>query len=264
MKLLIVYAGAEWSDAAVDDLSRAGLPAEAEALIACIKDSKVDHAASRLAEMFPRWNVTTVGCHQAAKASLLETARTWGPDLTVVDGGTRMEPAQLFGRALHTYLLHHSQASVRVGRKSPNPPGDPPRLIVAVGGAAPSEAAVRAIAARHWPPGTLVHIVTAVNAMLAQSGISGELSYAHHRQVLTDAMHQSADLLQKAGLGVTTEFRDAVPAELILSQAEHFHADCVFLGSRDPGFLARTLLGSVASAVFSQAHCSVEVVRRKS
>ncbi|MBO0799053.1 MAG: universal stress protein, partial [Blastocatellia bacterium] len=49
---------------------------------------------------------------------------------------------------------------------------------------------------------------------------------------------------------------------LLVSEAESWGADCVFVGARGLGRAGRFLIGSVSSSVAARAHCSVEVVRR--
>src|SRR3712207_8455844 len=46
MKVLIAYDGSAYADAALDDLRRAGLPREAEALIVSVSDGLVDPSSS--------------------------------------------------------------------------------------------------------------------------------------------------------------------------------------------------------------------------
>jgi nucleotide-binding universal stress UspA family protein len=47
-----------------------------------------------------------------------------------------------------------------------------------------------------------------------------------------------------------------------LEKAEEWNADCIFVGTRDfkSGF-ERFRLGSVSTAIVTNAHCSVEIVR---
>jgi nucleotide-binding universal stress UspA family protein len=263
MKLLVVYDGTDCSDIAIDDLSRAGLPHEGQAMVACIKHADTHAPVHRLQALLPHWKVETDGCHGGARQSLIEKTRAWQPDLILVGEGEKLAFSRLFGVPICKYLLHHAHTSVRVGRRSANPADQPPRLLVAIGGAEPSQAAVRLIAARHWPAGTQARIVSAIDAMLYQAGGSGTIVYDHMREHHTAALHHAADHLRNAGLHVTAELHDAVPVELILRQAEEFHADCIFLGTKDTGFIERTLIGSISSTVFAAANCSVEVARDK-
>jgi nucleotide-binding universal stress UspA family protein len=53
------------------------------------------------------------------------------------------------------------------------------------------------------------------------------------------------------------------PKRLLLSEAERWDADGVFVGARGLSRLERLLLGSVSMAAPPRAQCSVEVVRAK-
>ena len=54
---------------------------------------------------------------------------------------------------------------------------------------------------------------------------------------------------------------DEEPKRLLLSEAESWDADSIFVGARGLGGFRRCLLGSVSSAVAARAYCSVEIVR---
>jgi nucleotide-binding universal stress UspA family protein len=53
------------------------------------------------------------------------------------------------------------------------------------------------------------------------------------------------------------------PKRLLISEAEDWGADCIFVGARGLSHIERFWLGSVSTAVAPRAHCSVEVVREK-
>jgi nucleotide-binding universal stress UspA family protein len=70
--------------------------------------------------------------------------------------------------------------------------------------------------------------------------------------------------LRAAGLALSTTVEISDPRRLLLDEAEKWGADCIFVGTRGHNRLNHWLLGSVATAVVSRAHCSVEVVRASS
>jgi nucleotide-binding universal stress UspA family protein len=68
--------------------------------------------------------------------------------------------------------------------------------------------------------------------------------------------------LQAAELIVSSKVEQGDPKQLIVANAEEWGAECIFIGaSQGYRALEQLLLGSVATAVVSRAHCSVEVVR---
>jgi nucleotide-binding universal stress UspA family protein len=264
MRILIAYEGSAHSDAAVDDLPRAGLPDDAKALVVCSSESPecphAKSAATRLERTFPGWTVRAETAGGSVKTTLVEKAHEWQADLIVMGCRGRAASSPLGLDSVSQYVLHHSHRSIRIGRRSANPPDQPPRLIVGVGGAQPSRAAVKEIARRHWPRGTSARIVGAIDVMLTQAGGTHQLEYDHVRDVITASVSEATESLREAGLSVSIEVRDALPMELILSQADEIGADCIFLGSRNLGYVSRVLIGSTSTTVSASAKCSVEVV----
>ncbi len=52
------------------------------------------------------------------------------------------------------------------------------------------------------------------------------------------------------------------PKRILVSEAKSWNADCIFVGTRSfDNFLEKFRLGSVSTAVATNAHCSVEIVR---
>lgn len=71
------------------------------------------------------------------------------------------------------------------------------------------------------------------------------------------------DTLKDSGLIVSSVVKEENPKQLLISEAEDWGADCIFVGARGLGRIKRLWLGSVSTAVAQRAHCSVEVVREK-
>jgi hypothetical protein len=71
----------------------------------------------------------------------------------------------------------------------------------------------------------------------------------------------STEMLRATGLTVLSVITDGDPKQLLPEEAEHWKADCIFVGARGLRRIERFLLGSVSAAVAAQAHCSVEVIR---
>jgi nucleotide-binding universal stress UspA family protein len=138
-------------------------------------------------------------------------------------------------------------------------------LIIGVDGSKGAEAAIDAVAERQWPRGAEARIVNA----------SWKLSIAASEQILSrladwdaaenariNRMVESAtERLRAAGLLTSVAVEEKEPKRLLLSEAESWGADCVFVGARGMGRFGRCLLGSVSSAVAARACCSVEIVR---
>lgn len=144
------------------------------------------------------------------------------------------------------------------------------KILLAVDASEYSAAAVEAVTARPWPPGTAVRVLSAVERVVPPAAevwydAGGSLERA--RQELTKHADQLtagvAERLRAAGLTAETAVRDGDPRSAIVDEAEGWDADLIVVGSHGYTGLKRWLLGSVAQSVVSHAPCSVEVVRRK-
>ena len=74
-------------------------------------------------------------------------------------------------------------------------------------------------------------------------------------------LEHAAKILSDAGLAVETQLLKGDPKHELLTQAEAWEADAIFIGARGLHHGGRLALGTMASAVAARAHCSVEIVR---
>jgi nucleotide-binding universal stress UspA family protein len=311
MRILIGYDGSKCADGALDDLSRAGLPEDAEAQILSIAEvwlpppppssyeileearqvkvpadlkriyskdstaakkafSSAQQAQERLKAIFPRWKVSADSSCGSAAWELVSKADEWKPDLIVVGSHGRTALGRFVLGSVSQRVLTEAHCTVRVARGRVEEPDTPVRLIVGVDGSPGSEAAVRAIAGRNWPPHSEVKLVAVDDplvpdyvgkiipplARIIEEDKQEELSWAN--TIAT----RSSGLLAHTQLTVTPVLREGDPKHELPQAAEEWGADCIFVGSA--GFsnrLERFVLGSVSAAVAARAHCSVEVVR---
>lgn len=141
-------------------------------------------------------------------------------------------------------------------------------LLVAADGSLPSQAAVRAVAERTWPAGTVVAVVTVIESRLrAVAEFPGEHSAEWLRQrdgmlAWLEAVAKAAQRqLELAGLVPERHIIDGEPKHTLLDLAESWNADCLFIGAFGLQHPDTETLGTVASALAVRAHCSVEIVR---
>lgn len=71
----------------------------------------------------------------------------------------------------------------------------------------------------------------------------------------------ATEMLKQKGLHVSSVARSGRAKTALVEEAENWAADTVFIGAKGHGLLERFWLGSVSYAVAARAHCSVEVVR---
>ncbi len=178
-------------------------------------------------------------------------------------------------------------------------PSRPPRIVVGVDGSADSDAAVEAVAERDWPLGT--HVLVACYAQgiegLEHTHVASVSGFAHGGIWSGDAAGAGGPVDSWAartaagavsiirgccpGVSVSSVVRLADPTYALVEEASNWGgrdggaasdtrlgeedgADCIFVGARGVRGLERLLLGSVSSAVAMNAHCSVEIVHRRS
>ena len=160
MKILIAYDGSDCANAALEDLHRAGLPPEAEALIMSVADvflppssspestfpanvpaavqrawaqathavdearALAQHARTRLLTAFPAWEVRAEACADAPAWAVVKKADSWQPDLIVVGSHGRSAMSRLVLGSVSQKILTEARCAVRVGR-SHRPPNRP-------------------------------------------------------------------------------------------------------------------------------------------
>ncbi|HSE99129.1 MAG TPA: universal stress protein, partial [Blastocatellia bacterium] len=160
-------------------------------------------------------------------------------------------------------VVNEAPCSVRIGRGRKREADAPLRIMIGVDGSPGSEAALKAVAAREWPGGTEVRVVAVPDLLMVtliewvEEGDEDDAAWVRR---MVDA---SVEKLRAAGLDVSSEIRNGDAKRVLISEAEKWGADTVFVGARGLRRIKRFLLGSVSAAVAARAHCSVEVVRTK-
>jgi nucleotide-binding universal stress UspA family protein len=140
------------------------------------------------------------------------------------------------------------------------------KILLAIDGSPCSEAAVREVAGRPWPPGSEVELITVINAPLVPDPfLIGVMVYEEmmekQRQKAPELLEKAADQIRHSGLPVTTNVLRGDAKERIVEEAEQWDADLVIVGSHGYGAVKRFVLGSVSHAVAMHSPCSVEIIR---
>ena len=149
------------------------------------------------------------------------------------------------------------------------------KILLATDGSAHSNAAVEEIANRPFPEGTELLIISAyenTSFIVSESAVMGGLAGGYEEagniamNLAEKAVKMASEIIKEKNpaLSISTKVIIDFPKEAILKEAESFDADLIVLGSQGLGALSRFLLGSVSQAVALHAHCSVEIVRKRS
>lgn len=208
MKILIAYDGSESADKGIDDLTRAGLPLEADALVVSVAEvwlppptgdevipdtfplqipaglrrarahaaHIVKHAqelaergSERVQHIFPEWTVRHETMSGSPAHELLNRSREWQPDLIVVGSHGRTALGRFVLGSVSQKVLTEAQTSVRVARQTAGTGASAIRIVLGIDGSAGAQEAVRTVAARGWPPGSEVRVIVAEDMLIANS-----------------------------------------------------------------------------------------------
>jgi nucleotide-binding universal stress UspA family protein len=209
MKLLIAYDGSKSSEAAIDDLAAAGLPAVGAAEVVSVAEVwlppldaidnsaerqsayvesivrrhrersdkviaeasiRARHAEARVRAALPDWDVHSHSTCGSPTWEILTAADEQGSDLIVVGSHGHSGIGRLvLGSISHT-VLTEAKCSVRVARGRNEVDPAPGRIVIGFDGSKGASAAVDAVAGRNWRTGTKVKLLAATEP-LAPSGI---------------------------------------------------------------------------------------------
>jgi nucleotide-binding universal stress UspA family protein len=299
MRVLIAYDGSERSEAALDDLRRAGLGNHVQADLLAVAEvwlppagscsgpslmeaalreviakgrrdldeltRQAEAATGRLRTLFPEWKVATHVKIGPAALRIMECAERSAADLVVVGSQAHLVLDRLAVGSVALRLLTHLPIPVRVARASHRRRSEAVRIAVAVDGSADANAAVAAMAAREWAPGTKAHVITSVHhpaiAFAEPAGVipPGPFTASGAENIANVA----AGKLRLAGLDTSAHVVCGDPKHSVIATAREWDADCIFVGARGLSGVERFILGSVSTSVAMHAHCSVEVVHVK-
>lgn len=238
-----------------------------------LKDAKelAAKAGERVQSYFPDWEVQTDGLLGWPSSELIHRADAWKADLVVVGSQGRSAIGRLVLGSVSKKIVTDSHHSVRVAR-GPVEHNDvlPPRVVIGVDGSPESEHAVRAVGIRVWPSLTEVRVIAVDDGTppLRISRIlptAAEMIRSSNEKVAAAArfmVEWAENELRSIGLQVSAAVEKGNPERVLIEEARKWNANSIFVGGRKfSGAMERFRLGSVSTALVTNAHCSVEVVR---
>jgi nucleotide-binding universal stress UspA family protein len=277
VKILFAHDGTAASDAAIDDMRRAGFPAEGEAFVVCTagadlgnpsdrarKHDSMDAGnnelaeAKRLAEVagnriqayFPKWNLSSDAFSGVSADVILKTSIWWQSDMLIIGSDTfAIDRLRMSGVSLE--VVHRAQCSVRIVRFGVAGTSGRIQLVIGNSGSGECKAVVHNVAQRRWPENTQAHIVSVADTTFPQE--------KRNRAMAIDG--EWVNRLEDAGLTVDQTLIEGDPHQELLRESMRWKADTIFVGPRRIRGDGRFLLGSVATAVVTRARSTVEVVR---
>ena len=205
MKILIAYDGSESADTGIDGLDRAGLPAEAEALVVSVAEvwlpppgdeavedtfpvkipasvklaheraarivgqaqELAERGSTRVQSIFPQWKVTHEALSGSPAFELLNRAREWHPQLIVTGSHGQTALGRFVLGSVSQKVLTEAQTLVRIARRTIGTGASAERIVVGCDGSTGAQATLRWVAARHWRDGSEVRVVVAEDLMKA-------------------------------------------------------------------------------------------------
>jgi len=292
-KVLIAYDGSDSSEAALDDLTRSGLPGTGiEALVLSVAEvwlppteagggvhrhflteglkkryeenlalvdeagKRAESAAKRVSGHFPEWTVTSESTYGSPAWEILDRAEKFAPDLIVVGAKGCSAIERVLLGSVSQKIVTEAMCPVRVARGRVVVDASPIRLLVGYDGTEGAREAVRTVAGRDWPSDTKVEVLIVEDSIFVRSSL--EIDIGEIEKVGSELVED----LRHAGLDAELVTAEGNPKTEIPERADEWDADAVFIGAtRYNDIITKYLLGSVSSAVVSRAHCSVEVVR---
>jgi nucleotide-binding universal stress UspA family protein len=250
--------------------------ARAPALLAKAKkcaQQHLEHTAECLQNA--GWNITSEVIVGNPRRAISLFARDWGAELVMVGSRDLSDTKRLFLGSTSQSLLRRAPCSVEIVRthdpKKPTGTDKGMKLLLATDGSEFSVAAVRSVASRPWPEGTQVKVISAPGLVL----LLRECPYFEQHQVEElnaasmkeshQAIASAMGMLSGSGLKVHSgvPLLHDTPSQILLDEAEKWHADMIVIGSHGRSGFDRFTMGSVSEAVALHADCSVEVIRER-
>ena len=228
------------------------------------------HAATRVSRMLPGWSVKPLATYGSPAWEVISAADEFEPDLIIIGSHGRSVISRMVLGSISQKVLTEAACSVRIARGRIEIDPAPGRITIGFDGSAGAMAAVESVSKRNWPADTEVQLIAATDT-IAPTGIGRfippvvewtQQELQQEYKWIADLAGRAAQKLENTGLKVTTLILEGNPNTVLVSEAENWHSDCIFVGANAFGSrIERFLLGSTSAAVAVRAHCSVEVVR---
>lgn len=294
MKILVAIDSSEPSCRVVNEVARRPWPSpttacvlhvidwphlpSGESLIRSFRESAetlVNSACARLEKAGLQTTGTVVEGHP--RTAIADYAERWGADLVLVGYQGVSGLAYFLLGSVARAVLRGSPCSVEVVRMPASAAvsaSSGMKILVASDGSACSMAAVRSVAERPWPSGSLVRVVSVIPVILGIGAFHPLPPMYLPSEVLetlqNEARSRAEEAISRANQILSAGHVQSVQhgflpigdaRQVILDEANDWGADLIVLGSHGYRGTNRLMLGSVSESVATHARCSVEVIR---
>lgn len=225
----------------------------------------------RMQEFFPDWRIRKEIFTGTPAWVLIDAANNFNADLIVVGSQGRSAIGRLFLGSVSKRVATDARCSVRVARfNKPKVEGEPPRIIIGVDGSPAAEQAIYAVGQRVWQNGTKVRLVAVDDASkpvhiamrMPQAAAMIDSYFQTREERVSKMLEWAKEEFNHIGLETSVLREKGDPKGYLINEAEKWNADSIFVGTRDfKSAFERFRLGSVSTAIVTNAHCSVEIVR---
>ena len=223
------------------------------------------------------WNVRTEVLEGSPRRTINAFAKEWRADLVMVGSHERSQLARLCLGSTAQSVMRHAPCSVEIVRPGGDGGGSAGsgalKILAATDGSEFSAAALRAVAARPWPAGSKLKVISVPEFILTKDasylvthetkefGDLGAASIEDAKKCIAAAR----EIVSGSPLTVNAELPEYEdrPYQVILHEAEEWDADLIVVGSHGRSGLDRVVMGSVSEAVALHAKCSVEIIRER-
>ena len=284
MRVMVAVDGSIYSAAAVSDLRRAGLPPRTEVRVVSVADtintpvvSEFDlvslasvrpqavigrefanrefahseaqrhaaEAADVLKSELPEMKVSHEALEGKPENELLRVAWEWEPDLIVTGSHGHSTLKRLLLGSVSTAVADKAEASVRiVPKRFEQSDTEGAKLLIGVRGTMDAEHVVDVLKERVWSDGTQIRMM--VIDEFARTGEDPTVDeLAQYQEIARTLSNESTH--------VSVDIRTGDPEFLLLSEAESWHADSIFIPA--------STLGRIAAGLAARFVSPVEVVR---
>ncbi len=304
MKILVAVDGSECGLAAVEDAARTPWPENTSVELLAVAEIPTpttpwsmpipsgnfemwerifeERATTQVAQALARFNEINLGRCDAkaktlrgsAKEAILDEAAHADADLIVLGTHGYNAFERFWLGSVSRAVAAHAKCSVRIVRDKETRVRETMRVLLAVDGSAFGEHAAASIAARPWPEGTEIRVLSVIHLPFTPTPETWALPESYYSELeragreqsqaaldRAQALLQSTTSVSGAPVPVTVESIVGHAEDRIIESAKTWDADLIVVGSHGRSGWKRFLLGSVSHAVVSHAPCTVEIVR---